>query len=53
MGKCTEPMRRKRKCHNCGETEMEKDKNQDGKKRQTKAEKAFFFLESQTRATTS
>lgn len=44
MGKCTETMRRERKC-NCGETEMEKAKNQDEKEEAKKSRKsAFFFL---------
>lgn len=37
MGKCTETMGRKRKCRNCGETEMENAKNQDEKEEANKS----------------
>lgn len=42
MGKCIETMRRKRK-RNCGETEMEKAKNQDEKEEAKKSRKSIFF----------
>lgn len=42
MGKCAETVRRKRKCHNCGATEMEKAKNRDGKEEANKSRQSIF-----------
>lgn len=44
MGKCAETVRRKRKCHNCGATEMEKGENQDGKEEANKSKQSIFSL---------
>lgn len=42
MGKCAEAVKRKRKCHNCGATEMEKAKNQDEKEEANQSRPRIF-----------